>query len=185
MNATRALLRAAPGCYQVRLSGRSTPRLRVSAPQATPVRFRALSTSRAFLAESPLQGTQEFLGAKKAAKRGAVALKVAKLGGFLIGSTCLGLLTFVGVVFIHDAFTYTTKHVDRVPVSPLALNPELGGPKNLPVARVLIDDDEVRAVFACYPRTLFLMCNFLIKRMNQTRLSHANPGWLSLEEGGA
>lgn len=156
MNATRALLRAAPGCYQLRLSGRPNPRLWVSAPQTTPVQFRALSTSRARLAESPLQGTNEPLRDKKAPGAGALALKVAKLGGFLIGSTCLGLFTFVGIVFVHDAFTYTTKHVDRVPVSPLALNPELGGPKNLPVARVLIDDDEVRTAFACDPRTSFL-----------------------------
>ena len=39
-------------------------------------------------------------------------------------------------------FTYTDKHVDRVPVNPLALNPQRGGPKNLPVARVLVDDEE-------------------------------------------
>lgn len=52
-------------------------------------------------------------------------------------------MTFVGVLFIHDAFTYTSKHAERVPVSPLALHPELGGPKNLPIAKVLIDDDDV------------------------------------------
>ncbi|KAF8723433.1 hypothetical protein AX14_009277 [Amanita brunnescens Koide BX004] len=33
-------------------------------------------------------------------------------------------------------------HVDRVPVSPLALHPETGGPKNLPVVRVQVDDEE-------------------------------------------
>ena len=45
-------------------------------------------------------------------------------------------------VFIHDAFTYTDRHVDRVPVSPLALHPERGGPKNLPVVNVLLADEE-------------------------------------------
>ncbi|KAF8350507.1 hypothetical protein F5887DRAFT_913519 [Amanita rubescens] len=33
-------------------------------------------------------------------------------------------------------------HLDRVPVSPLALHPEKGGPKNLPVVRVQVDDEE-------------------------------------------
>jgi len=45
-------------------------------------------------------------------------------------------------IFIHDAFTYTDRHVDRVPVSPMALHPERGGPKNLPIAKVLVDDDD-------------------------------------------
>lgn len=45
-------------------------------------------------------------------------------------------------ILIHDALTYSDMHVDRVPVSPLALHPETGGPKNLPVVRVQVDDEE-------------------------------------------
>lgn len=45
-------------------------------------------------------------------------------------------------IFIHDAFTYTDKHVERVPVSPLALHPERGGPKHLPVVNALLADEE-------------------------------------------
>ena len=37
---------------------------------------------------------------------------------------------------------YSDLHVDRVPVSPLALHPKLGGPKNLPVASVALGDEE-------------------------------------------
>lgn len=37
---------------------------------------------------------------------------------------------------------YSDLHADRVPVSPLALHPKLGGPKNLPVASVALDDEE-------------------------------------------
>ncbi|KAJ7905837.1 pyridine nucleotide-disulfide oxidoreductase-domain-containing protein [Mycena olivaceomarginata] len=44
--------------------------------------------------------------------------------------------------FVHDAFTYNEKHVERVPVSPLALHPETGGPKNLPIVRVGVADEE-------------------------------------------
>lgn len=53
-----------------------------------------------------------------------------------------GVLAIGAGIFIHDAFTYSEKHLERVPVSPLALHPERGGPKNLPVARVQVDDEE-------------------------------------------
>lgn len=45
-------------------------------------------------------------------------------------------------IFIHDAFTYTDKHIDKVPISPLALHPQKGGPKNLPIVASLVDDQE-------------------------------------------
>jgi len=51
-------------------------------------------------------------------------------------------VAFTTCIFVHDAFTYSEKHVDRVPVEPLALHPELGGPKNLPVAKVYLSDIE-------------------------------------------
>lgn len=54
----------------------------------------------------------------------------------------MGVSILVTGILIHDAFTYNEKHIDRVPVSPLALHPERGGPKNLPVARVQVDDEE-------------------------------------------
>ncbi|KAI0031723.1 nucleotide-binding domain-containing protein [Vararia minispora EC-137] len=57
-------------------------------------------------------------------------------------SSAIGVGLLLGIFFIHDAFTYTDKHIERVPVSPLALHPERGGPKNLPIARVLVSDDE-------------------------------------------
>jgi NADH dehydrogenase len=53
-----------------------------------------------------------------------------------------GVLAIGAGIFIHDAFTYSEKHVDRVPVSPLALHPERGGPKNLPIVRVQVDDEQ-------------------------------------------
>ncbi|THG99455.1 hypothetical protein EW026_g2881 [Hermanssonia centrifuga] len=47
-----------------------------------------------------------------------------------------------GAIFLHDAFTYTDKHIDGVPVAPLALHPERGGPKNLPVVKSYLSDLE-------------------------------------------
>ena len=57
-------------------------------------------------------------------------------------SSVFGVLAIGAGIFIHDAFTYNDKHIDRVPVSPLALHPESGGPKNLPIARVYVGDEE-------------------------------------------
>jgi NADH dehydrogenase len=53
-----------------------------------------------------------------------------------------GVLALGAGIFVHDAFTYSDQHIDRVPVSPLALHPERGGPKNLPIVRVQVDDEQ-------------------------------------------
>ncbi|KAH9966845.1 mitochondrial NADH dehydrogenase [Russula dissimulans] len=74
--------------------------------------------------------------------------KAAKYTAFTCLSAVLGVSVVVGGVFIHDVFTYSDKHIDRVPVSPLALHPELGGPKNLPVASVLVGDGDDAAILA-------------------------------------
>jgi hypothetical protein len=71
-----------------------------------------------------------------------LSLLVAKYTAFLIGSAGVGVLLIGAGVFVHDAFTYSEKHLDRVPVSPLALNPKLGGPKGLPIAEVSLEDEE-------------------------------------------
>jgi NADH dehydrogenase len=70
------------------------------------------------------------------------ALKVLKYSGYFLLSSSFGILAIGAGIFIHDAFTYTDKHVHCVPVSPLALHPETGGPKNLPVAKVQVEDEE-------------------------------------------
>ena len=62
-------------------------------------------------------------------------------GYFLLSST-VGVLAIGAGIFIHDAFTYADKHVDRVPINPLALFPQRGGPNNLPVVKALVDDDD-------------------------------------------
>jgi hypothetical protein len=63
-----------------------------------------------------------------------------------VGAACLasaaGVVGIGAVILAHDAFTYQDRHVDRVPVSPLALHPESGGPKNLPVVCAQVDDEQ-------------------------------------------
>lgn len=78
--------------------------------------------------------------------------------GYASLSTVFGVLAFGAGLFIHDAFTYTEKHIDRVPVSPLALKPERGGPKNLPIVRVQVDDedDEENARLADKPKLVIV-----------------------------
>jgi NADH dehydrogenase len=67
---------------------------------------------------------------------------IARYTGYLALSSVFGILAVGAGIFINDAFTYSDKHVDRVPISPLALNPERGGPKNLPIVRVQVDDEQ-------------------------------------------
>lgn len=58
----------------------------------------------------------------------------------------LGVVVFGGAVvlfFIYDASTYKSDpSVEDLNVSEIALNPRIGGPKNLPIAEHLIDDDD-------------------------------------------
>lgn len=72
----------------------------------------------------------------------ARARVAARWTAFVGASSVVGVLLIGATIFAHDAFTYTERHVDRVPVNPLALHPETGGPKNLPVAKVLVGDEE-------------------------------------------
>ncbi|KAG6837258.1 hypothetical protein H0H93_012263 [Arthromyces matolae] len=82
----------------------------------------------------------------------------ARYTGLLALSTIMGVVVVTTGIFIHDVFTYSEKHVDRVPVSPLALHPELGGSKNLPIARVQVDDeqDEENAKLAEKPKLVIV-----------------------------
>ena len=68
--------------------------------------------------------------------------KVARITALTCLSTIVGTCTLAVGILVHDAFTYNNKHVDRVPINPLALCPERGGPKNLPVVRSQVDDEE-------------------------------------------
>ena len=67
---------------------------------------------------------------------------LAKWSAIFVGSTAVGIASLGGCIFIHDAFTYNDKHLTGVPVSPLALQGETGGPKNLPLAARFLRDEE-------------------------------------------
>ena len=86
------------------------------------------------------------------------AKKYAQYGALFGFSSICGLAALGGIIFIHDAFTYTDKHVERVPLSPLALHPEPGGPKNLPIVRVSAadEDSEEHKKLATKPRLVIV-----------------------------
>lgn len=59
--------------------------------------------------------------------------------GFFIVSSGAAVVAF----FIYDATTYRDdSSAEDIPVSELALNPRHGGPKNLPIAEVLVSDSD-------------------------------------------
>lgn len=59
--------------------------------------------------------------------------------GFFIFSSGVAVLAF----FVYDATTYREEpSAEDIPVSELALNPPRGGPKNLPIAEVLIGEHD-------------------------------------------
>lgn len=61
----------------------------------------------------------------------------------VLGSGIVVVALGFGAFFIYDATTYSEGAVSaEIKVSQLALNPRKGGPKNLPIAEVLIDDDD-------------------------------------------
>lgn len=64
-------------------------------------------------------------------------------GIFAIG---FSIISITGGLLLWDATTYRTKHLENVPINPLALTPERGGPKNLKIAKFLIGDEETEDV---------------------------------------
>lgn len=59
--------------------------------------------------------------------------------GFFVATSSALVLAF----FIYDATTYSGEPLsESIPISSIALNPRKGGPKKLPIAEYLIDDDD-------------------------------------------
>jgi len=72
-------------------------------------------------------------------------------------SSVLGVGVLIGAILFHDAFTYSERHVDRVPVNPLALHPRVGGKKNLPIIEVNLDaEDDAKKSMRGKPRLVIV-----------------------------
>lgn len=105
---------------------RPLPQFRRSTPGFRPIRFKSDKSEIAAKVE-PLRRSTVV----------TALYKVFTYCGFFIVSSGAVVVAF----FIYDASTYheTTTAAD-IPVSELALNPRRGGPKNLPIADVLVGD---------------------------------------------
>jgi hypothetical protein len=65
---------------------------------------------------------------------------IIKWGVITTGSIIFGLTATTAIILGYDAFTYKEAHVGNVPASPLALHPQPGGPKNLPILSHFVED---------------------------------------------
>lgn len=104
---------------------------------------------RQFAQKSPLatgHSVRSISESKKAIWRRPVLRGLYHLFAYC-GIIIVGCGAFVGGVFLYDASTYREDPVvEDVPVSELALNPKRGGPKNLPIAEILVDDEDSEAM---------------------------------------
>jgi NADH dehydrogenase len=57
-------------------------------------------------------------------------------------SIVFGLASAIGLVLAHDSLTYRHRDLQKISPSELALHPEPGGPKNLPVVSDYVEGDE-------------------------------------------
>lgn len=91
----------------------------------------------------PKHVNARFLSGKPLPQRKSRVLNFTYRAFAWIGSS----FVFIGIgvvgFFLYDASTYIEHPVSGdIDVSPLALNPPRGGPKNLPICEVMIDDDD-------------------------------------------
>lgn len=107
---------------------------------------------------------------RRSSFRNAVFKSFAYCGFFIVMSGAA-----VVAFFIYDATTYReNSSAEDIPVSELALNPRRGGPKNLPIAEVLLGDSDSEAKLEQKdkPRLVILGTGW----GSIALLKHLNPG---------
>ncbi|KAM5445651.1 hypothetical protein MaudCBS49596_007297 [Microsporum audouinii] len=170
-----------PGCAACRITQRSGYSTVRGLPKAMPVRqslsvYRhSFATQKAFrrsrLPSPRLQCrslTTEASPAPETSKRERRG-RILRFGYRVLafsGGVMLFGAGLVGAFFVYDASTYRTDadNVD-IPVSQIALNPRRGGPKNLPIAEVLVDDHD---------------CDIKVEQKDKPKLVILGTGWGSV-----
>ncbi|TVY13487.1 External alternative NAD(P)H-ubiquinone oxidoreductase B1 [Lachnellula arida] len=110
--------------------GRQSPRTSALSPQ-TPWRKLSLQQSIRSVSGKPLPQRRSWI------------LNFGYRSAAWLGGSILSLGAGVVVFFLYDASTYREDlSYKDIHVSEIALSPRLGGPKNLPIAEVQIDDDD-------------------------------------------
>ncbi|TCD63543.1 hypothetical protein EIP91_005289 [Steccherinum ochraceum] len=133
---------ARPPLLQRPLHGLARPRV---AAVAARLQWRTLSSTAATKADTPPTPESPPSAKQTPPPPPTVVSRIrtfAKYTFFLTASAGVGLFTVTAAIFLHDAFTYSEKHIEGVPVHPLALKPENGGPKNLPIVQSFLGDIE-------------------------------------------
>lgn len=156
-----AVLRGRADALAARSIGSLGPGVKLfeRSPVSQSLVFRSLNTSarrpfpkRPFGASPKASTSIRFQSDKTSAKvapkqRSKVLAALYKTLAFC-GAFGVGTGILVVAFFLYDASTYReTPSAEDIPVSELALNPRVGGPKNLPIADYLVDDcdsDEMR-----------------------------------------
>ncbi|KAG4415406.1 hypothetical protein IFR04_011455 [Cadophora malorum] len=84
-----------------------------------------------------------FVSGKPLPQRRSWLVNFAYRSAALLGGSFIVFSVAVGAFFLYDASTYREDPSYRdIQVSEIALSPRRGGPKNLPIAEVQIDDDD-------------------------------------------
>lgn len=140
-NVPSTILRAQPRAVQARhLSSKSKIEPHRSSPQ--PSLAQVLLRRQPLAAFSSRIDTRPLSG-KPLPQRESWALNFAYRSMAWVGSGIVFVGLVFGAFFVYDASTYNEHAVAaECDVSQLALSPRRGGPKNLPIADVLIDDED-------------------------------------------
>lgn len=95
------------------------------------------ATSDRFANDSGKNKHSSDKGSKK-----SLFVKTAYYSIFAIGGTVSVIATVLAAFFIYDATTYVEYEPEQISVSSLALNPVVGGPKNLPICYSYLDSND-------------------------------------------
>lgn len=140
-NAPSTLTWAQPRAIQARNLSRKS---RSEAPRSSPQPSRTQDLLRRQpLATFTSKIDTRLLSGKPLPQRESWALNFAYRSMAWVGSGIVVVGLAFGAFFVYDASTYNEHAVAaECDVSQLALSPRRGGPKNLPIADVLIDDED-------------------------------------------
>lgn len=118
------------------------PRARVRVSNSSVRSFASSAATRSN--PTPLNQSAQTAQAAQAAlpKKAGLLRKTLRFTGYTIGSIVFGITATTVIILAHDALTYREAHADKVPLHPLALSPERGGPKNLPILSSYAEDEQ-------------------------------------------
>ncbi|RFU73992.1 nadh dehydrogenase [Trichoderma arundinaceum] len=133
-------------CTQLRTFTKLYSRPRTSSPAANPAVLQQVQPRLQLQLQHPSLVLARALSGKPLPQRKSWLLNFLYRAAAWVGISIVVLGGGVFAFFLYDASTYKEHGTQSdIDVSQLALQPRRGGPKNLPIAEVFIDDDEAGA----------------------------------------